>query len=94
MLLQERIPRRLRASERRARTLDGQPVELALRLIERTVDAGELFFRDDIAGEARLDLPETLVVGVLERLERAGEIVESGADIVRRGLHFKHLGHP
>jgi hypothetical protein len=61
--------------------LDLDAVEPALGLVERVADAVDLLLQHDVAAHAALERPETLVVGVLEVLEGAGEVVESGRDI-------------
>ena len=74
------------ARERRAARVERDAVEPALGLVERAVDAGELLLGDDVGREPRLDLGEARVVGVLEGLEGAGELVEGGGHLGGLGL--------
>ena len=81
------------ASERRTRAVEGKTVEAALGVVERGVDAGELLVRHDVAGEPRLDLGQTRIVGVLEGLEGPGEILERRSDVVGCGFGLNNWDH-
>ena len=61
--------------------LDLQPVEPALGIVERGVNAGELLLRRDVRAEPGLDLAEPAVVGLAEGVEGAGEILEGVGDL-------------
>ena len=71
------------AAERGARGGERQFVEHALLLVERAVDALDLLVGDDVGG-ARLERGEALVIGVLEAVEGAQEIVERLLDLAAR----------
>ena len=70
------------ATEVRPGGLQGKVVDDTLGLVERAVEAVDLVGGDDVGGHAPLELAETLVVGVLEGLEGAHEIVEGGFERV------------
>ena len=73
------------AGEVRPGRLQGELVDDALVLVERAVDAVDLVGGDDVGGHAALDLAEALVVGVLEGLEGAHEVVEGGGEVAAGG---------
>ncbi len=72
--------------ERRALGLGGERVEHALLLVQRAVDAIDAVGGDDVGGHAGLDLVEAGVVGLLEGLEGAHELVEGGSGAAGLGL--------
>ena len=65
-----------RGPERRARRLQRELVDQRLVLIDGAIDAVELLGGHDVRRDALLDLREPLVIGELERLEGAHELVE------------------
>ena len=67
-----------RAAEARARALQREAVETALGLVERAIDARQLFFGDHVRRQATLDLAEPFVVGFAEGRESAVQILEGG----------------
>jgi hypothetical protein len=81
------------ASQGRAGAIEGEAVETALGVVESGVDAGELLVRHHVAREPGLDLGQARVVGVLERLEGTGEIIEGRGDIVGHGFGFNNGNH-
>ncbi len=88
-----RIARGISAAERRAGAFEAEAVETALGIVEGGVDAGELLVRHHVASEPGLDLGQAGIVGVLERLEGAGKIVEGRGDIVGHGFGFNNGNH-
>ena len=81
----DRARRRVAPSGGRERSRDKRS-RRRLASSSARVDAGELLVGHDVAGEPRLDLGETRVVGVLEGLEGAGEIVERRGDVAGGGF--------
>ena len=88
-----RIARRVAGGcQRRPRAVEGETIETLFRVVEGGIDADELFFRHHIAGQPRLDLAKARVVGILEGLEGAGEILERAGHVVGRSIWFQQLG--
>jgi hypothetical protein len=92
VLGEQRIARRIGA-ERRTGAVQRKVVDPALRVVQRPVDASELFVGERIGGQARLDLRQPLVVRLLEGLEGAGKIVEGGGHVVGGGFGLEGLRH-
>ena len=75
-----------RRAELRPAALQHQAVEQALLAVERGVDARDLLFGHHVGGKLLSISPSRSSFAVLERLERAEEIVEGVFQIARRRL--------
>ncbi len=73
------------AADARSREIERQAVEPALGLIQRLVDARELFFRDDIRAHTRFDLRQAFVIGFLESREG---VIELADDLLAGGFYL------
>ncbi len=73
-----------------AALVERHTVDAPLRIVERTLDPGQLLLGERI-GRAALDVGEALVIGLAERLEGVAQIVHGERQVAGLGLRGKGL---